>query len=120
MELPKLTKTLDEVRDTDELILYTVKHLGEMKEMPREYAGSGLEKMFGLSKFASMTESEQYEYLARFMAERDEKSSRRYAREAGYAEGKAEGKVETARKMKDLGLDPALIKEVTGLDPEQV
>ena len=116
MELPKLTKTLDEVRDTDELILYTVKHLGEMKEMPREYAGSGLEKMFGLSKFASMTESEQYEYLARFMAERDEKSSRRYAREVGYAEGKAE----TARKMKDLGLDPALIKEVTGLDPEQV
>ena len=140
VELPKLTKTLAEVMNTDELILYTIKHLGEMNEMPIEYVGSGLEKMFGLSNFAAMTESEQYEYLARFMAERDEKSSRRYARETGYAEGKAEGKAEgrvegrvegeaegkakglreTARRMLVKGFDINMIAELTTLSPNEI
>lgn len=120
VELPKLKKTLSEVVNSNEWILYTILHLGEMNEMPSEYVGSGLEKMFGLSIFANMTEAEQYEYLARFMAERDERSSRRYAREVGYTEGKAAGRAEAARKMIDLGMDPALIKQVTGLDPEQI
>ena len=120
VELPKLTKTFAEAKETGELVLYTIKHMGEMKEMPREYAGSGLEKMFGLSNFANMTDAEQYEYLSRFMYERDAKSSRRYAQEVGYAEGLAEGKAEDARKMKELGLDPSVIQQVTGLSPEQI
>ena len=124
VELPKLTKTLAEAKESGELILYTIKHLGEMNEMPREYVGSGLEKMFGLSNFASMTESEQYEYLARFMAERDEKSSRRYAREVGYAEGetagKAEGLRETARRMLAKGIDFNVIAELTTLSPDEI
>lgn len=120
VELPKLTKNLAEAKESNELILYTIKHMGEMKEMPEEYAGSGLEKMFGLSNFANMTEAEQYEYLARFKRECDEKSSRRYARDLGIAEGKAEGKAEDARKMKELGIEPSVIQQVTGLSPEQI
>lgn len=106
--------------------------MGEMNEMPDDYIGSGLEKMFGLSIFANMTEAEQYEYLARFMFERDVKSTRRYAREVGFAEGKAEGKAEgiaegkaegkaeTARKMLADGLDISKISQYTGLSPEQI
>ena len=80
--------------------------------------------MFGLSNFANMTEAEQYEYLARFKRECDEKSSRRYARDLGIAEGKAEGraegKTEVARNMKQLGMEPSVIQQVTGLSPEQI
>ena len=144
VELPKLTKNFAEAKESNELVLYTIKHMGEMNEMPDDYIGSGLEKMFGLSIFANMTEAEQYEYLARFMFERDVKSTRRYAREVGFAEGKAEGKAEgraegkaegraegkaegiaegkaeTARKMLADGLDISKISQYTGLSPEQI
>lgn len=136
VELPKLPKSLAEVKDRDELILFAIKNIGQMEEMPQEYVGSGLEKMFRLSNFANMTEAEQYEYLARFMYERDAKSSRRYAREVGFSEGKAEGRAEgiaegkaegiaegkadDARKMLADGLDIAKISQYTGLSPEQI
>lgn len=124
VELPKLTKTIAEAKEAGELVLYTIKNMGEMSEMPQEYVGSGLEKMFRLSNFANMTEAEQYEYLARFMYERDAKSSRRYAREVGFSEGKAEGiaegKADDARKMLADGLDIAKISQYTGLSPEQI
>ena len=38
----------------------------------------------------------------------------------GLVEGKAEGVVETARRLKGLGVDPAIIAEGTGLTPEEV
>lgn len=49
---------------------------------------------------------------------------RRIGRDQGYAEGLEKGKVQermaNARKMKELGLDIALICQVTGLSEQQV
>ena len=119
VELPKLTKTLSEVKDTAEWILYTIKHIGAMKRMPGEYRGSYLEKFFELSKFAAMDELTQEEYLARFMFETDQKSFLRTAHNKGLAEGRAEGRSEerlqTARRMLERGFDPETIADVTQL-----
>ena len=38
----------------------------------------------------------------------------------GRIEGKAEGALETARRLKGLGIDSAIIAEGTGLTPEEV
>ena len=132
VELPKLTKTLAEVKDTSEWILYTIKNIGSMKEMPEEYRGSYLERFFELSKFAAMAEMSQREYLARYMWEVDQRSQLRSAREdglaegiaIGHAEGKAEGKaegiIETARRMLADGMDPALVSKYSELSTEEI
>ena len=124
VELPKLTKTLPEVKDTAEWILYTIKHIGAMKTMPKEYRGSYLEKFFELSKFAFMDELTQEEYLARFMFETDQKSFLRTAHNKGFAEGKAKGKAEerlqAAKRMLEKGFDVETIVEVTQLSQSEV
>ena len=124
VELPKLTETLQEVKDTPEWILYTIKNMGSMNEMPSEYRGSYLEKMFQLSNFASMDEMSQREYLARYMWEVDQRSQLRTARNEGLAEGRAEGRaeglLETARMMLSDGVALSLIQKYTGLSQDEI
>lgn len=124
VELPKLTKTLAEVKDTSDWILFTIKNIGSMKEMPKEYRGSYLERFFELSKFAAMEEMSQREYLARYMWEVDQRSQLRSAREDGLAEGIAigqvEGRVETARRMLAKGFPLETISELTSLSVEEI
>ena len=74
-----------------------------MKEMPSEYRGSYLEKMFEMSKFAAMEEMSQREYLARFMWEVDQRSQLR-----------------TARRMLAKGIDIDTIAELTTLSPDEI
>lgn len=124
VELPKLNMSLLEVKDTPDWILYTIKNMGSMKEMPSEYKGSYLEKMFRLSNFASMDEMSQREYLARYMWEVDQRSQLRSARNEGlaqgHAEGLAEGLRETAKRMLIDGLDLSIIQKYTGLSSDEI
>lgn len=132
VELPKLNRSLTEVKDTPDWILYTIKNMGSMKEMPSEYRGSYLEKMFQLSNFASMDEMSQREYLARYMWEVDQRSQLRSAKNEGLAEGHAEGLAEgrseghteglreTARRMLAKGMDIGTISELTTLSPDEI
>ncbi|MBO4231596.1 MAG: hypothetical protein J5886_07955 [Bacteroidales bacterium] len=124
--------SLDEVVGTPDWIFYTIKNMGTMKEMPSEYCGSYLEKMFRLSNFASMDEMSQREYLARYMWEVDQRSQLRSARNEGLAEGHAEGLAEghaeghaeglreTARRMVADGLEISIIQKYTGLSPDDI
>ena len=62
----------------------------------------------------------QMDYVREFMAELDEKSRLRTAINSGREEGRAEEKLENARKLKALGVDAAIICKATGLSPEEV
>ncbi|MBR1927145.1 MAG: hypothetical protein IJ840_05290 [Bacteroidales bacterium] len=86
--------------------------MGKMKEMPIEYKGSYLGKMFRLSNFASMDEMSQREYLARYMWEVDQRSQLRSAMN--------EGLLETARRMKLKGYEVDTISELTTLSKEVI
>ena len=67
-----------------------------------------------------MSEMTQREYLAKFMAELDEKSRLRTAREEGLAEGREEEITAIAQRMLNDGIDDALISKYTGLSTEQI
>ena len=112
VELPKLPATLSEVKDKAQWILYTIKHIGKMQTMPEEYRKTYLEKIFGLSNFAAMSELTQRQYLAMFMADLDEKSRLRTAREEGIAQ--------MAKTMKERGYPIAEISAISGLSQEAV
>lgn len=120
VELPKLKKSLRELETPAEYMLYAIRNIGEMTEMPEEYKGKGLDKLFELCKFANMTLAEQRQYLAEFMAEIDEKSRLRTAINKGLAEGRAEGRAEVAKSMLANGLDKEMISKCTGLSAEEI
>ena len=136
VELPKLGKGLSELRSDGDFIFYAIRNIHSWKEIPEEFAGHGLEKLFELCSFAKMSKQHQMEYLAEFMARLDEQSRLRTAWEngeekgiekgieRGKAEGKAEGKEEerlaNARKFKALGVAEEIICQATGLSAEEV
>ena len=50
----------------------------------------------------------------------DEKAIRKAGYKKGVEEGKADEKLEIARKMKEKGLEVEQIKEITGLNQEEI
>lgn len=138
VELPKLKS--QEMPHPEQLILYGIRDIGAMKEMPQEYKDAGLQKLFEICKFAALNKEEQMEYLHEFMKKLTEESVLYTARlkgteegfaeglEKGIAEGRAkgraegrvEGKAETARNLKQLGVPPETIAKATGLSAEEI
>ena len=77
-------------------------------------------------KLEVMSEDEKMQILAelRLKAIRDEKAVERFGYnqgiEKGIEKGIEQGKKETAKKMKEEGLDIELIKKITGLTEEEI
>ena len=140
MELPKVKRNLGDLEDRAQKLFYTIRHLGDMKEVPSGLRDIGFEKIFEITKFAAMDSKTQEEYLAEFMAEMDARSQLRTARNDGLEEGRSEGeavglekgrkegleqgrfeaKLETARNLKSMNLGLESIATATGLTEDQV
>jgi predicted transposase/invertase (TIGR01784 family) len=120
IELPKFNKQLDELDGQLDNMLYLFCNLGRMKEIPVYFKDKNLDKLFETTMFANMTQEQQDRYFREFMYEMDQKSRMRTAREDGIAEGRAEGRADTARAMKARGMDTALIADITGLTQDQI
>ena len=120
VELPKFKKETSELSTFQDYVLYTIKNMGALKSMPKEFSGKGLDKIFETCKFALMNEDMQMKYVRQMMAQWDRESQLATAVMHGKAEGRAEGISHTAKAMKDKGIDTTLISEVTGLTPEQI
>lgn len=73
-------------------------------------------------KLEVMSEDEKMQILAelRLKAIRDEKAVERFGYNQGIEKGIEQGKKETAKKMKEEGLDIELIKKITGLTEEEI
>ena len=128
VELPKLKAPGAPGVSPEELILYGIRDIGSMKEIPAAYRDAGLEKLFEICRFAMLKKDEQMEYLHEFMKKLDAQSelySAEYrGHEKGLAEGEAKGKAEatinTARNLKRLGVPEGTIVQATGLTAEEV
>jgi len=120
VELPKFRKTLEDLETPADMMLYTLANIHGMKEMPESFIGSGLENIFQMCRFADMDFNIQMDYVREFMAEVDERSRLRTARQEGEAKGEARGQIKTARKLKQLGVTVETICEATGLSKEAV
>ena len=128
VELPKLTKSLAELSTPEDFLFYAIKNIGTMKAMPKEFKGKGLDKLFDLCRFASMTEAQQRKYIAEMMAKFDEGSRIATAIEKGKKEGKAEGKAEgesnakaeVAKNLLEMGMPAETVSKATGLSAEEI
>jgi len=117
LELPKLP----EQKDSDVwpwLQFFKCKQKEEYEMLARKYPE--LEKAVYCAEKMSLIERWRDIQFHKNLWKADERAGLEQARIDGLAEGKLEGKLEIAHKMKMLGDSPERIQAITGLSPEDI
>ncbi len=88
--------------------------------MPTEFQGDIIENAFELAKLANMTHEDRHAYELSLKYYRDFINVIDTAKKDARAEGKEEGKRETAKVLKENNVDLSLIMAATGLSAEEI
>ena len=132
LEMPKFTKTEDELENLFEKWLFAIRHLPDLLERPKKLFEKVFERFFEQAEIAKFNRQERQEYEDSLKAYRDwysvmetaKKKSRAEGLAEGRAEGLAEGRAEgvrsTALKMKVEGFDNEMIARITGLSVKEI
>jgi len=87
-----------------------------LEERPAELRQEIFELLFEAANIATFAPEEKTKYDYDMTTERDIRNQIRYAEK----KGKAEGIEQVASKLKDLGVEIAMISKSTGLTEEQI
>ena len=125
IEIPKIYN-IGENEEKEELVKWINFIENPESEKVGEYMKENKEMKEAKEKLEVMSEDEKMQILAelRLKAIRDEKAVERFGYNQGIEKeiekGIEQGKKETAKKMKEEGLDIELIKKITGLTEEEI
>ena len=128
LELPKFTKTEDELETLFEKWVFVLKNLSQLLERPVALQDRVFNRLFEAASIARFTPKELREYEDSVKAYRDivnaVKTARMKGREEGLKEVLEEGELkkqtEIARNLKEMGLDLEAIAKATGLNIEKI
>lgn len=128
LELPKFTKTENELKTLFDKWIYVLKNLSRLLERPAALQEHIFTRLFEAAEIARFTPKQQQAYEDSIKAYRDITNAVRTAKKEGIAEGKAlglaEGEMkkgfEIAQNLKRLGISPATISQATGLSEEEI
>ncbi|MEO0868122.1 MAG: Rpn family recombination-promoting nuclease/putative transposase [Cyanobacteria bacterium J06642_11] len=127
VELPKFTKSLEELETQGEKWLYILRHLEQFEEPPESLYTGIFKDLFEVAEIANFSPMEQGIYQQSLKAYRDNyntaQAQLQEAREEGLQEGRQKGlqegrqekRVQIARQLKALGLGISEIAVATGL-----
>jgi len=135
IELPKFTKTIDELSSLLEKWCYFFKHAEETKESElKKIVGSDsiLERAYEeLNRFSwneeellTYDQMEKYQWAHQASMDKKFEEGESHGLAKGLAKGRSEGRAEailgTARALLKQGVDPAVIQSATGLSKEEI
>ena len=124
VEVTKFNKTEAELVTLYDKWLYALKNLAQLTERPTALRDKIFDRLFQVAEIAKFTPLELKEYEDSLKVYRDLKNSLDHAEEKGYVkgheEGLAEGIVMTAKKLKSIGVETAVIQKATGLTAEEI
>lgn len=123
IELPKFTKTLDQLSSKQDKWLYLFRHLPEIEGQPRPFQDSVFLQLFEVAEIANFSPAEQDSYQSSLKYYRDLNNVIDTSRGEGKAEGRAEGKAERSVEIAGslLGKLPVeTISETTGLSIAEI
>ncbi len=132
VELPKFTKTADELTDLADEWLYFIKNAAFLKALPSDIMDKGLQTAYADAGFFSWTKEELAAYDYMIMIQQDlkgreelavikaEQKSTEKGIEKGIEKGSKNEKIEIAKKMLQKGFSIEVIAEVTGLSVEEI
>ena len=127
IELPKFTKTIEELVTDFDKWCFLLRHLPELTDRPARLQEKVFLKVFELAEIAIYSSVEAAAYEESLKVYRDLKNVVDTAYDEGKAEGIVEGKaegraegsqqkaMEVAKRLKDAGLDIETISRCTGL-----
>lgn len=116
LEMRKVGKAkLDMNRPLDRWLMVLYKLWGE-EDCPPEINNPVFQKLYREAEYANFTEDQQLTYERSWKRELDIYNQIEGGRILGLEEGREEGLLEVARKMKALGLDDETIKKATGIE----
>ena len=121
IEIPKLLKQ-GEIKNQNELAKWIYFIENPESERVGEYMKENKEMKEAKEKLRVISKDEEMQRIAelREKAIRDEKAVENYGIKKGMKIGRAEGKREIAKRMKQMGLDTKTIKEATNLTEEEI
>ena len=120
LEMPKFQKTEDELVTMFDKWMFALKNLSRLLERPKALQDRIFTKLFEQAEIArySLTERRQYEESRKDMW--DYFSTMKTAVDKGRAEGRVEGILSIARKMKQRGKSISEIAEMTDLSLDEI
>ena len=98
---------------------YALFMLPELDRKPEGLEEEIFRILFESAEIATFTPQERIKYIHDMTTERDIRNQLAYARKEGREEGREEGRATTARKLAELGVDPAIIEKATGVKVEK-
>ena len=124
LEMPKFRKTEEELETLFDKWLYAIKNLASLLERPKALQEAVFERLFEQAEIAKFTPNELYDYRE---SQKDfwdmyavTETAEKKGREEGLKEGRAEGVMEVARKMKAAGMSSELISQMTELSIDEI
>ncbi len=132
VELPKFTKSEDDLATMRDKWIYFIKHAGELDFIPRSFTEAHLVDAFEMANTAGLSEEELEAQFKRRDFILLQKGSLEKAKQDGRAEGLQEGmkkggeegitaeKISIAHKSLQQGLDVPLIASITGLSLQEI
>ena len=132
LEMPKFTKTEDELETLFDKWLYAIRHLPTLLKRPEALQEKVFQRFFEAAEIAKFNKQERQEYEDTLKAYRDwfsvmataENKGRAEGLEAGRAKGleagREEERYEIARNLKKCGVDIETIISATKLSAEEI
>lgn len=124
LEMPRFKKSEAELETHFEKWLYILKNLQRLQNQPAKLQDRIFKKLFAQAEIAGLNPDDMKTYQESLKVYRDNKNTLDYAiqiaREEAKSQGKVEGQLEIAGKLKQKGLSVEMIVETTGLTREQI
>jgi predicted transposase/invertase (TIGR01784 family) len=120
LEMPKFSKTEDELVSMYDKWLFVLKNLSRLFERPAALQERVFTRLFEQAEIARFTPDESRIYEESLKQYRDMSNTIASAERRGENKGRKDAKHEDARKMKAKGYPITEIADITGLSPEEI
>lgn len=132
LELPKFTKTEQQLQSKFDKWMFVLKHLANLQNRPTALKEKVFKKLFEAAEIAKFSPKEKQQYEDSLKYYRDIKNVVDTSKEEGREEGREEGKLEGLKQGKDEksmevvkqglkeGLSVAMLSKLTGLSEDTI
>jgi len=116
LEMPNFSKSEEQLNTRLDKWLYFIKNLEDFENIPTIFNDEVFEQAFEKAEIANFGQTDLDKYENSLKVYRDLKG----VIDTAFDEGKIEGKIEVAKKLKSKGMDIAFIIETTGLSEDEI
>jgi len=120
LQMPCFTKETDECEDHFERWIYILKNMEILERMPWAAQNAVFQRLAEVAEVSKLSKEDRLAYDHALKRYRDTYNALTGAEEKGRAEGRAEGILDIARRMKKKGKSVEEIAEMTDLLPEEI